>query len=132
MKAPPKKKVNQSCCPPKRPQPTLSLPPCAQRMMPDGFGGYIERDDDDEVKSIPARVMDGFSGDDEPVAAASPPPAAAPAAAAPAAPAPSSAPLTFDQMVANSVAQKEAVFGRALTDAEKADLANKLKALLSK
>ena len=76
-----------------------------KRMKPDGFGGFVERDE--EVKPVIARAIDGVTGGDEA-------PAPAPRAAAPA-PAPTvsastkssaSAP-TLDELIAKSIAQKE-------------------------
>ena len=61
--------------------------------------------------------------------AASPPPPPKAAASAPPAPAPQKA-SSFEDMVTNSIAQKEAVLGRTLSEAEKAQLVSKLKALL--
>ena len=36
----------------------------------------------------------------------------------------------FDELVANSIANKESIVGRSLTDTEKADMAAKIKALM--
>ena len=100
--------------------------PCAKGVpgcRPDGFGGYVKRDA--PVKSIPKQI---FSDDDAPappprkMTAAAPPPAASTAS--------SSKPLSIDDMISNSITQKESILGRELTAAEKADMANKVRALM--
>ena len=63
--------------------------------------------------------------------AAPPPPRAAAPPPPPKAAARSSAPaLTFEDLVANSIASKEELLGRKLTDAEKGALVAKLEALM--
>ena len=42
----------------------------------------------------------------------------------------SAAPLTIDELIANSIAQKEGVIGRKLNEAEVADLTAKVKQLM--
>jgi len=104
-----------------------------KRKKPDGFGGFVCRDE--EVKPLLSQAIDGIVGD-------------SPATAAPrttATPSPvesrkksigestsssSSKPLTFDELLANSIANKELIQGRSLTDSEKAELSEKLKKLL--
>lgn len=99
------------------------------RMKPDGFGGMVPRDE--PVKSVAARALDVVVSDDGAPSAPAPKaaPKAAPAAAASSSK--SSAPkLTLDEMVENSIAQKEALLGRPLDTAERADITAKLKSLL--
>ena len=114
----------------------LAPPKAKKRMRPDGFGGFVERGEDEDItKPVPMRIADSFKGD-EPAPAPAPAPAAAPAAAPPppppppAAKAPSAPALSMDQMLDNSIRQKEAVVGRPLTEAEKDALQTKLRALL--
>jgi hypothetical protein len=88
------------------------------------------------VKSVGERVIDGVTGGES-----RPPPPPPPSKAAPAArsvgestrssSAGTSAPLSFEDLLKNSIEQKESVLSRSLTDAEKADLAAKLKKLMS-
>jgi len=80
-----------------------------------------------EIKSVLQQIV----GDETPAA---PKPAAEPvikAAAPPAPPPPPSKPLTIDELVANSIAQKESLLGRPLSDTEKADMTTKVKKLMS-
>ena len=93
-----------------------------QRLAPDGFGG---KKCTGAVKGVAARALDNVGL----APAASPPPPPKAAASAPPAPAPQKA-SSFEDMVTNSIAQKEAVLGRTLSEAEKAQLVSKLKALL--
>jgi len=103
--------------------------PEGQRLSPDGFGGKVCKG---KVKPVLERVVDGVVGEDRP------PPAEKPAkqAAAPRKSAgestssSASKPLTFDELLANSILQKQSLLGRELSEAEKADLAVKLKALM--
>ena len=84
-------------------------------MRPDGFGGFVERDE--EVKSINARVIDAaqdaLTGGAPPAPptqqAAPPPPPPAPAQSASTR---SSQAQSTDDLINNSVASKEAVLGR--------------------
>jgi len=95
-----------------------------QRLAPDGFGG---KKCIGEIKSVLQQIV----GDETPAA---PKPAAEPvikAAAPPAPPPPPSKPLTIDELVANSIAQKESLLGRPLSDTEKADMTTKVKKLMS-
>lgn len=99
-----------------------------QRLSPDGFGG---KKCVGEVKAPAARVL-GLV-DEAP---------STPSFSAPTAPTrskkasigestSSSKPLSFEELVANSIAQKESVIGRPLTEAERADLTAKVKSLMS-
>jgi len=102
--------------------------PDKPRMMPDGKGGYIERDA--PVKSVSARVVDSVADAlDRPAPPAPAAPAPAPRAQA-STQSSSSAPKTFEDLLANSIAQKEQLLGRPLEGAERAQLESKLKALL--
>ena len=107
--------------------PTATKATCDGRLTPDGFGGKkcVEK-----VKTIPDRVL---GGDDD----APPPPPVASAAPKKAvgettrsSTSSSSAALTVDELISNSIAQKEQLLGRPLRDDEKADLAAKVKRLL--
>lgn len=109
---------------------------CACNCMPDGFGGYKERTE--EVKPVASKVIDAFGDEvDGPAPAAKPkasigiaPPkgynAARPSAS-------SSAPsLSFDELVANSVSNKEEMYGRKLTEAEITEIRGKVAKFTSK
>lgn len=101
--------------------------PDKPRMMPDGKGGYVERDA--PVKSVSARVVDSVADAlDRPAPSA--PAAPAPAQRAVASTQSSSAPKSFEDLLANSIQQKEQLLGRPLEGAERAQLESKLKALL--
>ena len=83
------------------------------------------------MKAVTTRVAETVLGD----GAAAPPPSAPKAAApakAPKAPSvQSSAPaLSFDELLANSIVQKEEFIGRKLSDLEKEDLKLKLSKLM--
>lgn len=88
------------------------------------------------VKSVGARIVDGVTGSES-----SPPPPPPPTKAASpsrsvgestrSSSSGSSKPLSFEDLLKNSIEQKESVLSRPLTDAEKADLAAKLKMLMS-
>ena len=101
--------------------------PEGTRKTPDGFGGTKCVD---KVKSVPGRI---FSGDES-----SPPPPPPPpvAAAAPkksigeSTSSSSGGALSLDELVANSIAQKETFLGRPLTDQEKRVMTEKVKALM--
>ena len=95
---------------------TKSGPGC----MPDGFGGFKPRDSD-PTAPLYKRVGDAVFSDAD-GAAPPPPPKAAARSSAPA--------LTFEDLVANSIASKEELLGRKLTDAEKGALVAKLEALM--
>ncbi|EOD06487.1 hypothetical protein EMIHUDRAFT_446503 [Emiliania huxleyi CCMP1516] len=103
---------------------------CACNCMPDGFGGYKERES--AVKPVAAQIVEAIIDDDSPAPAVAAATKVAPAKAAPAARASSSAAaLSFDELVANSVKTKEEVYGRKLTDAEVADLKAKVTKLMA-
>eukprot|EP00967_Tisochrysis_lutea_P156526 scaffold315554_cov28-Tisochrysis_lutea.AAC.2 len=106
---------------------------CACNCMPDGFGGYKERTT--EVKPVAAKVMDAIIDDDgdadiqapsKPKASiGNPPPkgynsgrATSTSSSAPA--------LSFDDLVANSVRNKEEMYGRKLSEAEVNDIKAKV------
>merc|ERR1712060_726489 len=102
---------------------------------PDGFGGKVCKG---AVKSAKDQVADAVINavvnDDQPAKASAPSAPAAPApptkpkAAAVAPPPPVvEKPLTFEELVANSIANKESFLGRPLSDAEKADMEAKVK-----
>lgn len=100
-----------------------------KRMKPDGFGGFVEREE--EVKPVLSRVIDNALGDDAPPPApraAAPPPPPAPVGTSSKSSAPA---LTLDELVAKSIQQKEELLGTTLSDAEKAQLAAKVKALFA-
>lgn len=105
---------------------------CAEdeRLAPDGFGG---KKCVPKVKPVAQRVVDTVVGGDAP---ASPPPAAKKAAPPPRksvgerTSSSASAPLTFDELLANSIKQKEEFNGRELTPEEKEMMKAKLKALM--
>jgi len=103
--------------------------PEGQRSTPDGRGG---RKCVDRVKSPLGAIGDKMSAarDDQQQGEAGE--LAAPVAVKSREPstASSSAPLTLEQLVANSVAQKESVLGRKLSESEIADLQAKVKTLL--
>ena len=87
-----------------------------------------------KVKGLNKQVLDSVLGEE---GANAPAPAPAPKAAPKPAPAAkaastssSSKPLTFDELLENSIAQKEAALGFTLSDAEKARMAEKLKQLM--
>ena len=104
---------------------TKSGPGC----MPDGFGGFKPRNSD-PTAPLYKRVGDAVFSDADGAAPPPPPRAAAPPPP-PKAAARSSAPaLTFEDLVANSIASKEELLGRKLTDAEKGALVAKLEALM--
>ena len=111
-------------------------------LSPDGFGG---KECKGKVKGVPQRaaeaVTEVLSGDDAPP----PAPVEAARARAVAAPTPkpsagqstrssseaaSSKPLTLDQLISNSIAQKEDLLGRKLTEQEAAEMAAKVKKLM--
>ena len=98
------------------------------RLRPDGFGGYIERTED--VQPVFKQLTSNLFEDDSPPPApkAAPPPPAAKKSAAAKSSAPS---LSFDDMLANSVASKESVIGRSLTPEEVADMREKLRSLMN-
>ena len=103
---------------------TKSGPGC----MPDGFGGFKPRNSD-PTAPLYKRVGDAVFSDAD--GAPPPPPRAAAPPPPPKAAARSSAPaLTFEDLVANSIASKEELLGRKLTDAEKGALVAKLEALM--
>jgi hypothetical protein len=106
--------------------PSSAEPEDKKRMMPDGKGGFIERKE--EVKAVSTRVvekvLDGYDR-----LPAAPAPAPAPRAAA-STQSSSSAPKSFEELLANSILQKEDLLGRPLDAAERADMESKLKALL--
>ena len=95
------------------------------RLRPDGFGG---KECVEPVKSIPDRV---FSGDSPPPPPPPPPPAAAPkkSVGESTSSSSSSAALSLDDLIKNSITQKETLLGRPLSDAEKDALTAKVKAL---
>jgi hypothetical protein len=109
---------------------------CACNCMPDGFGGYKERAE--EVKPVASRVIDAFGDEVEP------PPAPRPRAsvgfappskgreAKPASSSSSALALSFDELVANSVANKEELVGRKLSDAEVGEIRAKVARFTSK
>jgi len=104
---------------------------CAEgeRLSPDGFGGKVCKS---KVKSVANRVGDAVVGGgdgDAPPPPPSKPKAAAPKAA-PKAPEYSAPALTFDDLLANSIKQKEGLIGRELTEIEKDEMSAKLKALM--
>jgi hypothetical protein len=80
------------------------------------------------VKAIPARILQGDGSPPPPP----PPPRQAKAAAPVAATRSSSSTpaLTFDELLANSITQKEGFLGRPMTDDEKSNLSEKLKSLM--
>mmetsp|Transcript_7463 Transcript_7463/g.16451 ORF Transcript_7463/g.16451 Transcript_7463/m.16451 type:complete len:166 (-) Transcript_7463:407-904(-) len=95
-----------------------------KRMRPDGFGGYIERDE--PVKTPILSILEQKDEDDEPAAPApvKAPPAKKKAVATSTA---SSAPaLSLDDMVTNSVRSKEEIMGRPLEPSEVAEIRSKL------
>lgn len=106
--------------------------PKKKRVRPDGFGGFIERTDDDKYGADPTKpaalkLADKIMGDDGAPAA---PTTSRKAKAAARATASSSKPLTIEEMVANSVRQKGELLGRELTKDEADELESKLKALM--
>jgi len=109
--------------------------PEGQRSSPDGFGGRTCKGAVKGVTQLAAEkaqeVLTGEARD--PAAASTSAPKAAPAAkkaAPPPPPSSSSKPLTLDELIANSIAQKADLLGRDLTDAEKADMTAKVKKLM--
>ena len=116
-----------------------------KRMRPDGFGGYVERDDDD-IATTPLykRVGDAITADAPAAPAPTAPVAAAKERVAAAKPAPaksaaSTAPtgssakaLTVDELIANSIQSKEDALGMSLSDGEKAAIAAQVRALMAK
>ena len=94
-------------------------------LSPDGFGGKVCKS---KVKAIPARILQGDGSPPPPP----PPPRQAKAAAPVAATRSSSSTpaLTFDELLANSITQKEGFLGRPMTDDEKSNLSEKLKSLM--
>jgi len=114
-------------------RPDADSVPCGKGVpgcRPDGFGGFERRDK--PVKPLAKQVLENVVGDED---SAPPPPRKAAAPAPPPPPkasstASSSKPLTMDEMVANSISNKEAFLGRQLTEAEKVELADKLKKLM--
>lgn len=109
-----------------------------QRLTPDGFGG---KKCVGEVKGVRERIgeavesaiSDAAPGDAATASAPSVPKAKAKVnapPAAPAAPEPAARPLSMDELIANSIRQKSDLLGRELTDAEKADMAAKVKKLM--
>ena len=113
--------------------PTVDTKPAAkaacdegQRKTPDGFGGF-KCVDKKTAAGIPDRV---FGGDSPPPP---PPPPAAPKKSVGESTrslSSSSAPLTLEQLIENSIKQKETLLGRELTADEKAQLGAKVKALM--
>ena len=100
--------------------------PEGTRKTPDGFGGFTCKE---KVKSVANRVL----GDGD----ASPPPPPPPKkAAAPvgmstrSSSSESTGALTVEQLIENSITQKETLLGRKLSDEEKAAMAAKVKALM--
>jgi len=107
------------------------------KCRPDGFGGKICADpDEDATRTAPVyeRLLSGGSG--ESTAPTAPVASAAPktkktAAAKQTKVAGSSAPsLTVDEMVANSIAQKAGILGRELTSDEAAEVEAKVKSFM--
>jgi len=113
-----------------------SAPVCeeGQRLAPDGFGG---KKCVGEVKSLSKKLIDGVTSSEDRPPPSPPPerPRAAPAKSVGESTRSSSSdqakPLTFDELLQNSIQQKASVLGRDLSDAEKTDLAMKLKKLMS-
>mgnify|MGYP007078145242 CR=1 FL=1 len=115
--------------PPAKAKPSSKGPVCeeGERLMPDGFGG---KKCEAKVKPVISRVL---SSDGSP----SPPPPPPSAKAGPAkssgqstkSSAQSAPALTFEDLLANSIKQKEAVVG-TLSDGEKKELETKLRALM--
>lgn len=107
--------------------------PEGQRLSPDGFGGKTCKG---QVKSVAATVSENlFEGDSSPKPPPTPPPlpkAKAAKEVATSRSSSSSPALTFEDLLANSIKQKEALLGTELSAAEKADLSDKLRALMSK
>ena len=98
------------------------------RRRPDGFGGYIEREED--VKPVINRILGdgGDSGAPTNVAAA---PARKPSIGeSTRSSSGSSKALSVDEMVQNSIASREQLLGRELTADEKKALADKVKSML--
>jgi len=103
-----------------------------QRLAPDGFGG---KKCVGAVKPVTERVAENILG-------GAPSPSLAPSAPRPvvkSAPAPSTrssqpmpAALTYEDLLKNSIANKEATYGRELTEEERLAVAVKLKSLLGK
>jgi len=103
-----------------------------QRLAPDGFGGKVCKG---QVKPVLNRVVDGIIGDDSPPSVVAAPKKSAPsknAGESTRSSSSSSKSLTFEELLANSIEQKEKLLGAPLTAAEKADLELKLRALMSK
>ena len=107
-------------------KPSGSSCPEGTRKSPDGFGGFTCKD---KVKSIPNRIFsaDGSSPPPPPPAAPPPPKSTGESTRSSASSAPA---LTVDELIANSIKQKETLLGRPLDDAEKAAMAAKVKALM--
>ena len=103
--------------------------PEGSRKTPDGFGGFKCAD---TVKTVPQRVFSGIVDDAPPPPPPPPPPpkAAVGESTRSSTPSSSAPALTVDQLIANSISQKETLLGRGLTDAEKADMAAKVKKLM--
>lgn len=110
-------------------EPKVTECPEGQRLSPDGFGGKVCKG---KVKPVLERVVDGVVGEDRPPPAERPAPKAAVTAPRKSVgeTTSSSKPLTFEDLLANSIVNKESYLGRELSDVEKADLAVKLKALM--
>lgn len=106
------------------------------RRMPDGFGGFIEREED--VKPVLTRVLDGVA---ESASSSSAAPAQKSVAAAPAPKksvgestrsSSSGGPLTTEDLIKKSIENKEEFLGRELSKDEKDEIAAKVKKLLGK
>ena len=79
------------------------------------------------MKPVVSRILEGDGAPPPPP----PPPKQVKAAPVAATRASSSTPaLTFDELLANSIQQKESLIGRPLTDVEKSDMSAKLKSLM--
>ena len=100
-----------------------------QRKTPDGFGGFTCKD---KVKSVQERAVNAVIGDGAPPPPPPPPKAASkPVGESTRSSSSSSGPaLTIDQLIENSIKQKEEFLGRPLSDQEKDLMAYKVKSLM--
>ena len=96
-----------------------------QRLVPDGFGGKVCKD---KVVPLPAKLLGGADAPSPPP----PPQQKKQAAAAPTRSSSSTPVLSFDELLANSIKQKEGFIGRELTAAEKDEMKAKLQSLMGK